>query len=202
MVRSQAEYRILSQPTDVWWAGFRATTLQLQQAGWELATHEDVHYRRMRLLMRHQGMQLYAVSRETAFDYFRNRNYGFRYDETPLSFEVVQAAHDFHTVRMPDVLSAFRQIDAVPQVVNTEIKSIDDLKIFATPLVRTEELIVEPANVAAMLERIREMQIPEQERIRQKERLRQAREGVAAGEGPRQKFHAQVISIEEYRKAA
>src|SRR5258706_8252287 len=159
MVRSQADYRILSQPTDVWWAGFRATTIQLQQAGWELAAHEDVHYGRLRLLMRHQGMRLYALSREKTFDYFRNHSYGFRsYDETPFSFEVTQAAHDIQMMRMPDVLSAFRQIDAIPQVVPTEIKSIDDLKIFATPLVRTEELIVEPANVAAMLEGIREMQ--------------------------------------------
>jgi hypothetical protein len=96
-------------------------------------------------------------------------------------------------------MTAFRQIDAEPQYVEQIVERIDDLKIFTTPLIRTEELIVEPSTVAAMLEKIREMQVPEQERIRQRERLREAREAM---EAPRQTFHAQIISIDAYRKAA
>lgn len=196
---SQANYRILSRPAEVWWAGFRATTIGLQQAGWELAAEEDMRSCRLRLMMRHQGLRLYALSDFSRFDYFSQQNPYFQDAYRPLTFQVVQAAHDFHTVRMMDSLAGFRQIDAEPQIICDPIKSIEDLKIFVTPMVRTEELIVEPANVAAMLERIREMQVPEQERIRQKERLRQAREAM---EGPRQTFHAQIISIAEYRKAA
>jgi hypothetical protein len=98
-----------------------------------------------------------------------------------------------------DNFANFRQVDAEPQFVNQEVKSIEDLKIFVTPMTRTEELIVEPSTVAAMLEKIREMQLPEQERIRQRERLRTAR---VSEEPLRQQFHAQIISIEEWRKAA
>lgn len=193
MVRSPAEYRVLSRPTEVWWAGFRSTTIQLQQSGWKLAVDEDVRDGRLRLLMHHQHMRLYALSADCRFDYF------MRHEAAPVVFEVQHAAHDFQIMRSTIQFSGFRQIDAEPQITTEPIRSIEDLKIFATPLVRTEELIVEPANVAAMLERIREMQVPEQERIRQKERLRQAREAM---EGPRQTFHAQIISISEFRKAA
>ena len=41
----------------------------------------------------------------------------------------------------------------MPQCIEQKSVTPDDLRIFATPLVRTEELIVEPQTVSAMLER-------------------------------------------------
>ena len=61
---------------------------------------------------------------------------------------------------------------------------------------------VEAQDVAAMLEKIRQMQAPEQARIRAKERLAASRQGCVVGEVPRQAFHAQILSIGDYRKAA
>lgn len=196
----QVERRVLSRPVEVWWSGFRSTTVQLQQAGWEIAAEEDVYGGRIRLLMRHQDMRLYAITNESEWNYFDRQTEG-----RMLVFQVVHAAPRME-VRVTQEIGAglanFRQIDAMPQFVDSVIQRPEDMKIFVTPLVRTEELIVEPQTVAAMLEQIRKMQAPEQARIRHKERLAASREGMLVEAGPRQEFHAQILSIADYRKAA
>lgn len=191
----QVQYRVLSRPATVWWAGFRSDTLRLQQEGWEIAAEEDVHYGRIRLMLRHREMKLYALTNETRYEYQR------MHDErdAPLEFHVVMAAPNIQVRQLAtDGLAAFdnfRQIDAKPQLCTETVKNIEDFKIFATPLVRTEELIVEPETVAAMLEKIRTMQAPEQARIRAKNRLAESGLGRGYDEQPRQTFHAQIISI-------
>jgi hypothetical protein len=200
----KVEYRVLSEPAVVWWAGFRSDTLRLQQAGWEIAAEEDVAYNCIRLILRHQNMRLYALTNEVEYNYRALMvDPGCR---SALEFNVVAAAPKFEVHRFagigPVEFENFRQIDAQPQVAqNVEIKSLDDFRIFATPLTRTEEIIVEPRTVSAMLEQIRKMQVPEQERIRQKERLAARRAGESVDAGPRQQFHAQIISLAERRAA-
>jgi hypothetical protein len=195
------KYRVLSEPATVWWAGFRSDTFKLQQAGWELAAEEDVHYGRLRLLLRHQNMRLYALTSGVEYDYYRSRHPGR--GGLPLEFHVVMASPHFQVQRVGNVnFEAMRQIDAKPQYVETEIKSLEDFKIFATPLTRTEEIIVEPATVAAMLEKIREMQAPEQARLREKHRLLDGHEQRMSDVAPQQRFHAQIISIADHRLAA
>lgn len=198
----KVEYRVLSEPAVVWWSGFRSDTFRLQQEGWEIAAEEDVAYGRIRLLLRHQNLRLYALTDEVMFEHRRPR----QLHEAPrLEFHVVMAAPRIEVQRMASVgrceFENFRQIDAQPQMVETEIKSLDDFKIFATPLVRTEEIIVEPQTVSAMLDRIREMQAPEQAALREKQRLAARRDGLDAGAVPQQRFHAQIISIAERRAA-
>jgi hypothetical protein len=200
----QVKYRMLSRPARVYWAGFESDTLRLQQAGWELAAEEDIPYDRIRLLMRHQNMKLYALSAYTDYCFQRE---AYTRGDVPLIFNVVCAAPRMEVHRMAEVgvssFEAFRQVDAMPQMVSGEIKSIEDFRIFATPLVRTEEIIVEPQSVSAMLERIRELQAPEQKALREKQRLAAAREGLIVGDSrPQQRFHAQIISIEDARLAA
>jgi hypothetical protein len=97
---------------------------------------------------------------------------------------------------------AFEPIDAKPQMVRMTRKSIDDFQIVATPLARTQEIIVEPATVAEMLEKIKAMQVPEQAAIRARNRLRESRESYDIDSSPRQIFHAQIISIDDHREAA
>lgn len=189
--------RVLSRPAEVWWSGFRSNTMQLQQHGWQIAAEESVHYSRIRLMLRHPEMRIDALTNTLDLDYYRAR---FTHDS--LVFRVVCVTPGFQFIRMHDVVDNFRQIDAMPQIVDQEIVTPDDLRIFATPLVRTEELIVEPKTVAELLEKIRRMQAPEQERIRAKERLARAREGMNVEAGPRQQFHAQVVSIADYKGAA
>lgn len=199
----QVERRVLSRPAEVWWAGFRSDTYRLQQAGWELAADEDVIEGRVRLMLRHRDMRLYALSSHTQYDYYKRLS---TYQEAQLVFQVVCAAPKIEISRVagigPMSFENFKQLDAQPQFMESEIKSLDDMKIFATPLVRTEELIVEQQTVAHMLEQIRKMQAPEQSRIRAQERLKQSREMLSLDAMPRQKFHAQIISIEDWKAVA
>jgi hypothetical protein len=193
----QVERRFLSEPAEVLWAGFRSDTYRLQQAGWELAAEEDVMYNRIRLLMRHRDMRLYALSDDVEYQYRRLHDRR----ERPLAFHVVRAAHEFREERIVgrgSMFAGFKQIDAQPQFIEREIKSIEDFKIFATPLARTEELIVEPETVAELLDKIRKMQAPEQARLRAKE----ARIAAPIEIHPRTTFHAQIISLTDHRKAA
>lgn len=193
-------HTVLSEPAEVWWAGFRSDTYQLQQAGWEIAAEQDVMYDRIRLLLRHRDMKLYALTNECEY-HFRDM---YQQPGRRLTFKVVAASPNFQVQCVPSRVdfSNFQQIDAKPQWAEIEIKSIEDFKIFATPLARTEEIIVEPQTVSAMLEKIREMQAPEQARLRAKQRLEASREGLRGDAVPRQRFHAQIISIEDHRLAA
>jgi hypothetical protein len=196
----QLERRVLSRPAEVWWSGFRSTTPQLQQHGWEIAAEESVYDGRIRLMLRHQEMRLYAITRTTEWDYMAMDRIG-----APLVFQVVGAAPRMEchvTAEIGAGWADFRQVDALPQFVERNIQTAEDLRIFATPLVRTEELIVEPQTVAQLLEQVRKMQVPEQERIRAKQRLAENRQGQPIEIHPRQQFHAQILSISDYRQAA
>ena len=87
----------------------------------------------------------------------------------------------------------FKPIDAMPMMVQREVKSLDDLVHFAPSLVRTKQIIVPEENVEDLMERILKLQQPD----REAEFLRQARD---ASEGlrtapPQQKFHAQILSF-------
>lgn len=182
--------RVLSRPHKVWWDGWETTTTRLQQGGWEISAEQEVYRNGIRLALRNQRCQMYGLTDVVSFDFYGGR-YGL---DAPLEFRVAHMASRFSVQTMGD-FSQFKPIDAMPQIVNTEIKSIDDLGIFATPLVRTEEIIVEPQTVEALLAQIKKIQAPEQAAIRARQRLRENREGMMIDAIPRQRFHAQILSI-------
>lgn len=162
---------------------------QLQQQGWEISAEQDYHACGLRVALRHQSMRMYGISESIYMDYFRYT----RHTELP-PIRIQYMASDL-TVNIMDDLSRFRPIDAMPQVDEIERKSIEDFSIFATPLVRTEEIIIEPETVAECLEIIKRIQKPEQDAIREKKRLYEARENRRLEAVPRQRFHAQILSI-------
>lgn len=135
--------------------------------------------------MRHRDLDLRAITEVVSFNFFE------RYRGLALDFRVVRMASNFHVV-IYDNLSAFSPIDAYPQFTTTEQKNIDDFGIFATPLARTEEIIVEPETVMSLLEKIKTMQSPEQAAIRERNRYRERQIGEPI---QRQQFHAQILSI-------
>lgn len=150
--------------------------------------------------MRHEQMQCTAIT--NSVDFYRQSMLTHQYAGDPrtdsrLEFHVVRMAqlgrmaieHDLH--HMP----VFDLIDAKPQMTVREIRNIEDMGIFATPLVRTQELIVEESEVSAILAKLVEAQKPEQERIRDRQRLRERRDGLDLGAEPQMKFHAQILSI-------
>lgn len=188
MVRSDPW--VVSIPHRVHWGGWETTTTRMQQGGWELSAEQDIRDDSVRLAFRHQGMQMYGVTAPARVEFFR-----YSHRDEPLHFNVVRMASRIDVMVMHDDLSRFNPIDAYPQVMTQERKSIEDFGIFAVPLARTEEIIVEPETVMGLLEKIKSMQSPEQAAIRARNLLREKRDGIRHDAIPRQHFHAQILSI-------
>lgn len=190
MATSSLGYRILSRPRDVHWAGWRTTTLDLQQAGWELSAEQDIERGSLRILMRHAPQKLYAITRPLGFDYemdFRFEAAGRGRGE-PLFVQYIASNLN---VQIIEPYFAFKPIDAMPQTQEIRApQSIEDFNIFAVPLARTNEIIVEPQEVEYFLGKILELQKPKQKEIRQ----RKYREDEVR---PEQVFHAQILSFKK-----
>lgn len=186
---------IYSAPIKLVWAGWETDTLRLQQAGWQLVAEQNVIYDSMRILMRHEGMQMQAFT-----DLF-----GFRFRQALTDFDgsylrsitvpcqAMARRIDFHITGSID-WSAARPIDAYPQFRDREVRSLEDLVHFAPLLTRTNEVILSEAEVPDLLGEILKRQDPaRQERL--KAQLRADREGMQVAAVPRQTVHAQIISI-------
>jgi hypothetical protein len=190
--------RFLSPPCRVLFAGWETTTARLQNAGWSLAAEQLLHDRTLRLAMRHEPSGLYMVSDSTDYAFGpRYTQYGFNQlhmnEQTPTF--VVRYVGSKITVRVMDNFDAFRPIDAAPQFTTIEERGIEQFNLFATPLTRTEEIIVEPETVNDLMEKIRALQAPELAQIRQRNRMRDARSEGSSAPIAQQKFHAQILSI-------
>lgn len=194
---SGAERRLLSAPHRVRFAGFVATTPQLQQEGWELSAEHDYVGMGIRLAMRHQDYQLVAITNAVSMVHLMQERFIPSSGDPALTFHVVRIGSlgkmqvQYHT----NPYSEFRAIDAKPQIQMVRIDKLEDLVVFAAPLVETQELIVDEGEVSAILAKLAEAQRPEQERIRARNRLRESREGMMLDAEPRRKFHAQILSI-------
>jgi hypothetical protein len=51
------------------WAGWETNTARLQQAGWQLSAEQDFYGNRMRIALRHEGMNLMAMTPSFDFHY-------------------------------------------------------------------------------------------------------------------------------------
>lgn len=183
--------RVLSPPCKVFFAGWESTTTRLQQLGWSLSAAQDVYSRRLRLAMRFEPCKLYMMSEATEYDFFRGYGPGHSYGHSRLpEFHVRDCASNFH-IQMMDDLSLFRPIDATPQFISTERQSIEDFNLFATPLVRTQEIIVEPETVSSLMEQIKKLQVTDLEAIRK----RRSRQEGSSAPMPAHQFHAQILSL-------
>lgn len=184
---AHSDARVLSAPHRIHFCGWQSTLPALQQAGWEISAEQDFMRNAVRLALRHRDLQVRAITAPVEYLFLAGDvGYGRH-----LEFRIVHMASDM-TVLIHDDLSMFRPIDAMPQFTTAERKSIDDFGIFATPLARTEEIIVEPETVMSLLEKIKGMQSPEQAAIRGRNRSRDRRNSEPI---QRQQFHAQILSL-------
>lgn len=185
---AHSDARILSAPHRIHFAGWHTTLLDLQQHGGSLSAEQDMQRMGIRIAMTHRDLKMRGITESVDDYHFFGDPLQFG---RPLDFHVRYMANDL-VVQMMDNLSMFRPIDAMPQFITTERKSIDDFGIFATPLVRTQELIVEPETVMELLEKIKAMQSPEQFEIRKRMQARKRDSGEPI---QRQQFHAQILSL-------
>jgi hypothetical protein len=181
-----SDVRLLSAPHEVHFCGFRSTTTQLQQAGWQLSVSQDhgAYRDNLRLAMHNKNFGGYMVADALSWEPYRPIQMHER-----LTFIVRRVCADVFIGPYMD-FTLFKPIDARPQYSSTERKSIKDFNIFASQLVRTEEIIIEPQSVAECLDLIRKMQAPELAAIRQRNANRDFEQATN-----QMKFHAQVMSL-------
>src|SRR6478736_8936125 len=121
-------YRILSRPVGIRWAGWRSNTLELQQAGWEIAVEfyqMDFTYR---LMLHHKALDLHAVSNQQLLGSIDNITHDI--SKVPY-FEVVYVARSLHSVRVPELdFNNFQTIDARPMYTKMEIQRVEDMNVF------------------------------------------------------------------------
>jgi hypothetical protein len=163
-----AERRILSAPYPVHWAGFRSTTTEMQQHGWQIAVEYEPFRRGYRLLFKHEQLRLYALTMEETINECSN---SFMHVDALPPFRVCHAAASFEVLRMhDDDLSNFQAVDATPVMVTSEIQRIEDLNVFNVSLRKAEEIVIDQADMSVIehLEAIKSMQSEEQKEIRKR----------------------------------
>jgi hypothetical protein len=180
--------RVLSEPCEVHFAGFRSDTYRLQQAGWQLSMEQDIRMCRINLVMRFEPCGLYMLAQGQDYDFLR--------DSRARPVFTIRHCSSRMMIQVMESLANFQPIDATPSFVTSERKCIEDFGIFATLQVRTEEILVEPQSVAECLELIKKMQAPELAAIRKRNEQRRRDPGdVSYGSMERTNVHCQVISL-------
>jgi hypothetical protein len=175
------------------WAGWETNTLHLQQAGWQLSAEQDFYGNRMRIAMRHQGMNLMALTPSFDFHYENAVYDRQRYLDTVPAQVVAAMGREVSIHESGRIDWCFKDIDATPTMSHSRITRLEDLAHFAAPLVRTKEIIIPEESVDQLMEKILKLQQPARtERI--KEMMRNP-EGFEVSAIPKQKFHAQIISL-------
>lgn len=187
-----------SRPFDVVWAGWTTTTTALQRGGWLMAVSEDPHMWELYFEFRHPEHGIHLASAPYRKDDVIGRGSMHNMRALPADLggmrgppivirsllrrgdRFVRYGEDYQVPRL--------QFDARPDVLHMEARTIDydDLATYFRPIVVPEEkeLIVDPNDVMALLERIKDLQAPKQKELREKARREQAR-----------MVHAQIVSV-------
>lgn len=189
---AQSEPRFLSRACEVHFAGFRSDTYSLQQAGWKLSAEQDIREGRINLALSYEPAQLYFLCEDQRFNYRGYHAESWRLSDDQLPVFVVRQAISRRTeLRMTNVnLNSFQAIDSTPVLIESQVKRMEDFAMFAAPLARTEEIIVDPKSVAECLDLIRKLQAPDLAEIRERNRQRDRNEPMN-----QQVFHAQILSL-------
>ncbi len=186
------ERRILSRPHPVYWAGFRSDTVALQQAGWEFSASQRYEINEVGLMMRHQATGMHAQTSTVPAMMYDS----MAHHENAPSFRVQWMTDKGMRMRTIDIqpwVAGCDPVDMRPQMI--EVKSIEDMNLFAGCMARTHEVVVDPETVPDLMARILEMQEPgRQEHFRQMV-ADNRREDQMMRPSPRQQFHAQIISL-------
>lgn len=168
----------------VHWAGWESNTLRLQKAGWQCSVEEDPMYRSIRIAIKHPAFKMYGISNSIQYD----RKLVFESYIKHITIPIHYMASEMRIQIMSD-LSAFRPIDAEPQFIETEMKSIKDYKMFR-PLENIPEIIVEPPTVSELLDKIIEYQSPKMVELRKRMLQEKRKEELGL-----KQIHAQIISL-------
>lgn len=182
---------MLSQPIRTRMLGMESTTLAMQQAGWEFSAEYEMAWMRHRVIARNKNARMYALSDPFDLHVMEALQSDHAWKRVVINFGRV--ANSMHIV-LPEHSFNFNPVDMTPQFADTKRLDIEQLGIFGTPLVRTNEIIVPEESVDDLLGRILEMQDPIKTEY-YKKKMAENTEGMRVDAIPQQKFHAQILSI-------
>ena len=191
-------HRLLSRPIKIIWDGWESDTYRLQQGGWEFSAEQMIERMSVRLAMRNSRCRMYGFTNMVPVDFFELASNSAAYSAVVFHVAHMASQLTIQTVEVQPL--SYSPVDMMPQMMTGERKSIEDFGIFATPLVRTNEIILPEASVGELLDTILKKQAPDQKAYYE-EKVRDARKlgrTMGAMEAvPQQKFHAQIISLAE-----
>lgn len=197
---------LLSYPFPILFAGFKSTTTDLQQNGWNLSVRESLQWRRsISLAFQYEKGGLYGITNAVDFD-FEHRGYALEDRLKSLFFTVAYIGNSprFHVIAVegPTFLEDFVPIDASPAF--GKYQSFEDFSIFRR-LDKTKDVLIDPNDVPELMSLILKAQRPEQEMIRAREQsrenMRKWRESQPGQERPDMDFQpntrvaAQIITL-------
>jgi hypothetical protein len=171
----------VNPPCPVYFAGWETTTVALGRSGWKISLEDDIYREEKRLLLYHpaSNLKMLAISKEYYRYMERDRFNDFRdkYEQrwNGPDFTVIQAASDImFRVSDPGLMPTFNAwADTRPTMMEF---SMHEMRLSELPLFTAlekppaKELIVEPQEVATLLEQIIRLQSPAQASIRAKQR--------------------------------
>jgi hypothetical protein len=183
-----SDFRLLSRPVRLHWAGWETDTFRLQQAGWQLAAEQDMMRYQMHLALRSPNGDAYGMTSGLPMEHVHEWRDGFGPIDLGARLNLGREVR-VHTTHLP----RFDAIDAVPRMVEGSVTRLEDLCHFAAPLVRTQPIVVPEESVSDLMARILELQQPDRT-ARIQAALRNP-EGFDPRALPEQQFHAQIISF-------
>lgn len=194
-----------SMPVPVRFAGMESDTVRMGRAGWRFAFHEDMRAWDMRevihVVAHHPGLKLSMTGRlhnarailEDRMEFMRihRRAYPEGQDGV-IELQYAATKGEFRLVgHVP--FSGMAWHDTEP--VWTEVDSVNELHrlpLFASidnPAPETQELIVDPACVMSLLNRIQDLQAPGMAEIRARSARREREDNKP------KRVHAQIVSL-------
>ena len=193
-INSASEYRVLSRPVGIHWAGWRSDTLELQRAGWELAVHNEEFDRSYCLVMNHPALKLQAFTDRRTLE--SPTSYQQDLSRAPV-FQVTHIARSLHVANIPAMdlsVHDFRAIDAQPAFTQRRIESFDDTNYFNLRPQKIEQLLIDKADMTVIehLEAIKKLQQPKQHELRMRNL-----EGTKERIGPKLHIVAQLVHMEQ-----
>ncbi len=188
--------RRINPNVHIHWAGFRSTTFELGQQGWELRTQEDYSSLRLGFAALNHKFRCVLIGQMIEFDFFAHVNqevpkiaqiYDIKFNCDLLSAETRILKQEW-----PEP-SKMKTVEHVPEVINTEITKIKDMFLFRPA--PKQEILVEPASVPDALDLILKMQSSKQVELREKQKQMVKRQIHEEEQKSVLISHAEIMSI-------
>lgn len=166
--------RLMSVPIDLYWAGWRTTTAELARNGWDISVREDYMRDAFQMVMQFKhgrGNTIYGMTSAIPYrELVHAEAHMLQQMIGPLMVRLcTELRIEVHTTSLEEW--TFQPAEAAyPSLVEREIRSIKDLKLFKTIPQQKEiqEVIIDEPTLDEILELALEKQSPKQAEIRER----------------------------------